>query len=397
MIIGGIGINTTECNTDGAQRPVRIALLGSTGSVGVQALAVLAQLPPEARAGFQVVALAAGSNRALLEEQCAVWKPKYAGLQQGAAIAGTQWFAGAEIAQMAALPDVDVVFNAIVGIAGLQATLTAARAGKVIALANKESLVAGGQLVQDICARTGASLVPVDSEHSAIFQCLQGLRMQDVREIWLTASGGPFRTRTGETFAHITPQDALRHPKWDMGAKISIDSATLMNKGLEVIEAHWLFGLPGERIQAVVHPESIVHGLVHTADGAMLAQWGSPDMAVPILYALTYPARQPTGTKPLDLLDMTLHFERPDTLRFPCLALAYAALQAGGTATAALNGANEAAVAAFLRGAAGFTDIPRLVERALEQTPIGDASNEKAIYAADAAARAVVERSVVAY
>lgn len=373
--------------------PRGLCILGATGSIGTQTLEVI-RLFPDA---FQVVALTAGANVALLAEQARAVRPRYAVVadvaQQPAleaALAGlpTTVLAGPEaLAHVAALPEVDVVVAAVVGAAGLPPVVAALQAGKTVALANKETLVVGGALVAGLARRHGARLLPVDSEHSAIFQCLVGEPEGSVERLILTASGGPFRTRPRHTFDAITRDEALRHPNWSMGAKITVDSATMMNKGLEVIEARWLFGLPPERIDVLVHPQSIVHSLVAFVDGSTKAQLGVPDMKMPIQYALTYPARWPAPHERLDWARLRrLDFEPPDLDKFPCLRLAYDALHLGGTAPACLNAANEAAVALFLQERIRFVDIPRLIEAALaEAGPAAETLAE--LTAADAAAR----------
>jgi len=286
---------------------------------------------------------------------------------------------------------VDTVVAAVVGFAGLRPTLAAIRAGKTIALANKETLVVAGELVRDLAAAHGTAVLPVDSEHSALFQCLVGEPADSVEHVTLTASGGPFRTRAAGTFGAITRAEALDHPNWEMGAKITIDSATMMNKGLEVIEARWMFGLEPEQIRVLVHPQSIVHSMVHFADGSVKAQLGVPDMRVPIQVALSFPERWPAPHPRIDWTRLSrLDFEEPDTERFPCLRLAFDALAAGGTAPAVLNAANEAAVALFLDERIGFTDIPRLVEAALEHAEAAAPRALDALEAVDREARARV-------
>ncbi len=348
-----------------------LALLGATGSIGDSTLAVVAQHPER----FTVTALAAHSNAGKLAELCRRFRPPYAALaDSGAARAlerelardglRTRVLAGIEgLSEIASLPEVDTVLAAIVGAAGLSPTLAAARAGKRILLANKEALVMGGALFMEAVAAGGATLLPIDSEHNAIFQCLpvdyaREPRGAGVRRILLTASGGPFRTRPLAELALATPDEACAHPNWSMGRKISVDSATMMNKGLEVIEAHWLFGLPHDAIEVVIHPQSVIHSLVEYVDGSVLAQLGHPDMRTPIAQALAFPERIASGVPPLDLARLaSFSFEAPDLDRFPCLRLAYDALAEGGTAPATLNAANEVAVAAFLAGRIRFTDI----------------------------------------
>jgi 1-deoxy-D-xylulose-5-phosphate reductoisomerase len=300
---------------------------------------------------------------------------------------GTELLFGTRaLEQVAADGRVDVVMAAIVGAAGLASTLAAARAGKRVLLANKEALVMAGPLLMRAAREGGATLLPVDSEHNAVFQCLSDIRA--VRRIVLTASGGPFRSAALESLDAVTPEQACAHPNWVMGRKISVDSATMMNKGLEVIEARWLFNVPPEAIEVVIHPQSIVHSLVEYVDGSLIAQLSNPDMRVPIAHALGYPERIASGATPLDLTAMKqLSFERPDERRFPCLRLAYAALERGGTAPAVLNGANEVAVEAFLAGRLAFTGIARVIAEALDAVPAVEANDLAAVIAADEAAR----------
>ena len=356
----------------------RLAILGSTGSIGQNALAVVAEHPQE----FEVVGLAAGKNIGLLAEQIRAYRPQRVSVQDErvarelkASLDGeppVEILAGPEGAvAVAAAPEADLVVSAMVGAVGLPPTLAAVEAGKTVALANKESLVAAGPLVMAAVAANGASLIPVDSEHSAIFQALGGQYREGVRRLWLTASGGPFRTWPQEKLDAATPDQALKHPNWAMGAKITIDSATMMNKALEVIEAGVLFRLPVSQIEVFVHPQSIIHSLVEFVDGSVLAQLGWPDMRLPIAYALTYPRRLPLNSEPLDLEKVAqLTFERPDFKRFPALRLGYEAAKSGGTMPAVLNAANEVAVAAFLAGRLPFPGIPRVVEETMaKHTP----------------------------
>jgi 1-deoxy-D-xylulose-5-phosphate reductoisomerase len=362
-----------------------VVVLGSTGSIGRQALEVIARHRDE----YRVVALAAGRDSTLLAEQAAAF-----GVPRDLARA-----CGDDpdtLAELAAHPDADVVLNAVVGFAGLPATLAALHAGRRLALANKESLIAAGPVVAKARAQGGGEIVPVDSEHSAIWQALRAGRATEVRRILLTASGGPFRGRTLDELAAVTPADALAHPTWQMGPKITIDSSTLMNKGLEVIEAHELFGVDLDRVEVVVHPQSVVHGMVEFVDGATIAQLSMPDMRLPIGLALGAPDRLPEAFGAIDWTAVrALTFEPPDLLTFRCLALAYAAGRAGGTAPAALNAANEVAVAAFLDGRIGWPDIAAVVEEVL-QAGTGDADEVDDVLDADRAARAraaaVVER-----
>ena len=374
----------------------RISLLGSTGSIGRQSLDVISAC------GMTVAALTANRDAARMEEQARRFKPELAVMMDQAAAADlrvrladtdTRVASGPEgLEEAAALPSADTVITAVVGMVGLKPTLAAIAQGKRIALANKETLVCGGELVMSEAERCGAEIVPVDSEHSALFQSLQGCRDRgEVRRLILTASGGPFFGYTREQLEHVTLDQALRHPNWSMGAKITVDSATLMNKGLEFIEAMRLYHMPPEKISVVVHRESIVHSLVEYCDNAMIAQLGSADMRLPIQYALTWPARTQAVAKPLDLLACPpLHFAPPDMEAFPCLGLAIGAARTGGTATAVLNGANEAAVGLFLERKIGFMDIPRLVERALSQVAPVYGGGLAEILSADRAARDVV-------
>ena len=360
----------------------RLTVLGSTGSIGVSTLDVVSRHPER----FRVLALTAYSRIDLLLEQCKRFTPDYAVVMDATAArvfeqrvveAGlqTRVLCGMEaLEKVASLPDVDTVMAAIVGIAGLRPTLAAAASGKKVLLANKESLVTAGALFMNAVREGGARLLPIDSEHNAVFQSLPGdfngdLDASGVRRILLTASGGPFRTTPLDQLLNVTPDQACAHPNWVMGRKISVDSATMMNKGLEVIEAYWLFAAPPERIEVVIHPESIVHSMVEYVDGSVLAQLGNPDMRTPIAHALAYPERIANGVSFLDLTATgTLRFERPDMLRFPCLALAFEVLKAGNGAATVINAANEVAVSRFLKGDLGFMDIPRLIESVLTTT-----------------------------
>lgn len=374
----------------------KLALLGSTGSIGTQALRVMENLQAQGEE-VQVEVLAARSNVRLLEEQARRFHPSAVAVFDEAACSlrdslrdtSIQVLAGMEgLCEAAAWEGADTTLNAVVGMVGLQPTLAAIRAGKVLALANKETLVAGGAMVVEEARRHGVKILPVDSEHSAIFQCLQGCPGRDALEkLILTASGGPFFGKSREELETVTREQALRHPNWDMGAKITIDSATMMNKGLEVIEASWLFELPEDRIDVVVHRESIIHSMVQYKDNAVIAQLGVPDMAVPIQYALTYPRRLPSPAGELNLWELQkLTFYPPDGNAFPCLELCREALRRGGLVPAAANGANEQAVALFLQGKIGFLDIPRLVAKAMDQQTAGEVTLEN-ILAADRAAR----------
>ena len=385
--------------------PRGLAILGSTGSIGTQALQVAALFPERLR----VCALTANRSWEALARQARAVRPDLVVLADDArlpelreALAGLHTPDGrpvevhggeAVLEDVACMDAADVVLTAVVGACGVRPTLAAVRAGKTVALANKEALVVAGAIVEAEAERSGAQILPVDSEHSALFQSLQGEAMDGVERLTLTASGGPFLRHTADEIARVTRADALAHPNWDMGAKISIDSATLMNKGLEVIEARWLFGLGPDRLGVVVHPQSIVHSLVTFRDGSTKAQLGVPDMKVPIQYALTYPARWPAPHERLDLAATgRLDFEAPDLGRFPALGLALRALQAGGAAPAVLNAANEAAVALFLDEQIGFQDIAHLVEAALAAHAVreADALDLDALLAADAEARRCV-------
>lgn len=373
-----------------------IALLGATGSIGWQTLEVAREL------GLTVAALTAHTNIDLLERQARQFRPRLAAVYDAAAAAvlrdrlsdtDIEVLAGEEgLLAAATLAEADTLVTAVMGSVGLAPTLAAIRQGKRIALANKETLVCAGELVMSAAAEYGAEIIPVDSEHSAVFQCLQGCRDRgEVRRILLTCSGGPFYGKTHDQLEHVTAADALRHPNWHMGAKITIDSATLMNKGLEVIEAMRLYALPVEQVQPVIHRQSIVHSLVEFRDGALLAQLGTPDMKLPIRYALTYPYRAETPDAPLDLLQCgALTFAAPDEDAFPCLRLARQCGKTGGTSCAILNGANEAAVALFLRGDIGFNDIHRCVERALSRVAVKYQPSLADILEADRAARQAI-------
>lgn len=369
-----------------------IAILGSTGSIGTQALELVRLHPEE----FRVVALTARSSREKLFEQVREFRPEVAGLTEPIPMSEIpedvrfcRWVMGEEALRVAAAEvPADMVLVSVVGIAGLQSVMDALGANRQVLLANKEALVTGGHLVMDAAKRIGKPILPVDSEHSAIFQCLQGAGGNQPVRLLLTASGGPFRTWTREQMQNATRAQALKHPNWSMGAKITIDSASMFNKALEIIEAHWLFGMPPEKIQVVVHPQSIVHSAVEFADGAVLAQLGVPDMRVPIAYAMTYPRRIPTGSKPLDLFSIgTLTFEPGDPVRFPALRLAGECLNAGGAACTILNGANEMAVAAFLRDEIPFGAISRIVEGTLEACGAMPADTLEDIFHADFEAR----------
>jgi 1-deoxy-D-xylulose-5-phosphate reductoisomerase len=388
-----------------------LTILGSTGSIGKSTLDVVARHPDK----YSVTALTAQRQDDVLFEQCVRFKPRYAVLlDEAAALRLTQKISTTTLAtevlcgmealeQVSSLPEVGAVMAAIVGAAGLRPTLAAARAGKKILLANKETLVMAGAVFMDAVRASGSVLLPIDSEHNAIFQSLPhdysgNLEASGVSKILLTASGGPFRSTPLSELRNVTPEQACAHPNWVMGKKISVDSATMMNKGLEVIEAHWLFNAPADAIQVVVHPQSVIHSLVQYVDGSVLAQLGNPDMRTPIAYALAYPERIDSGVAALDLFKVAkLDFVEPDFERFPCLALAYQALRAGGTAPAVLNAANEIAVEAFLDGKISFLAIPRLIEDVLTALPVSAVSKLENIMDADAAARASARKLVCSF
>jgi 1-deoxy-D-xylulose-5-phosphate reductoisomerase len=372
----------------------RLAILGSTGSIGRSALAVVDAHPSRLR----VVSLAAGDNATLMAEQVRQYQPAVAAmataeaadrLRAAGGASSTQIAGGADgLVAAATHPDVDVVICASSGTAGLDAVLAAIEAGKTIALANKEVLVMGGALVTEAARRVGVAVLPVDSEHNAIHQCLHGRPPSEVRRLILTASGGPFRGYTRDALAQVTPAEALKHPTWQMGRKITIDSATLMNKGLEVIEARWLFGTGADQIDVVIHPQSIVHSMVEFSDGSVIAQLGVTDMRLPIQYACSYPERWEASLPSLDLTRAAaLEFMAPDVQRFPSLALAYRALREGGTVAVVLNAANEIAVDAFLHGKLGFMAIPQVVERAMNAHTSERVSSLQVVRRADAWAR----------
>ena len=383
---------------------IGVAILGSTGSIGVSTLDVLRRHPDR----FRVAALTAHRDVEALFQQCLMHEPDVAVLADAAAaerlrerlrVAGRsiEVLAGiAGLERAATLSEVAYVMAAIVGAAGLPPTLAAARAGKRVLLANKEALVMAGPLFMAAIRQHGAELLPIDSEHNALFQCLPadfasiGLAAAGVRRLLLTGSGGPFRTAPLAQLADATPEQACAHPNWNMGRKISVDSATMMNKGLEVIEAHWLFEAPTATIEVVVHPQSVIHSMVEYRDGSVLAQLGNPDMRTPIAHALAWPRRLASGVTFLDFARLgKLEFQAPDFARFPCLRLAFAALEAGGTAPAVLNAANEVAVQAFLDRRIRFTDIAAVVEHALERVPTGAAEELAAILDGDSQARTV--------
>jgi 1-deoxy-D-xylulose-5-phosphate reductoisomerase len=384
---------------------LNLTILGSTGSIGLSTLDVVRRHPSR----YRVEALCAHRQSDLLFEQCCEFRPGYAvigdaaradALRSRLQAAGltTEVESGPEALERAAsLPQVDAVMAAIVGAAGLRPTLAAAKSGKRILLANKEALVMAGPVFMHAVREHGAVLLPIDSEHNAIFQSLpddfqsdlsNSLPARGVRRLLLTASGGPFRQRDPASLVSVTPEQAVAHPNWSMGRKISVDSATMMNKGLEVIEAHWLFGMDADRIDVVIHPQSVVHSMVEYVDGSVIAQLGNPDMRTPIAHALAYPERIDAGVAPLDLFRIgRLDFEAPDFGRFPCLALAFRALRAGGSAPATLNAANEVAVEAFLNGKLGFTEIAPLISATLDALPARPLDTLDDVLAADEAAR----------
>ena len=386
-----------------------ICILGSTGSIGVNTLDVVGRHPDR----YRVVALTANNNLERLLEQCKAYRPAYTVLlEEGKAAAFRAQLAAAglkdvevlcgaaALEEVASLPQVDTVMAAIVGAAGLLPTLAAARAGKTVLLANKEALVMSGQLFMAEVVRSGADLLPIDSEHNAIYQCMPanyhaGRHAAEVRRILLTASGGPFLNTPLSELHDVTPDQACAHPKWVMGRKISVDSATMMNKGLEVIEACLLFNVPPEEVDVVIHPQSVIHSLVDYVDGTVLAQMGNPDMRIPIAYALAWPNRFDSGAEPLDLFAVRqLNFDRPDFERFPSLRLAYEAARAGGTLPAVLNAANEVAVASFLYTKIRFTAIPSIIEHCMSAVPAATAASIEAVLEADREARRVAAEFV---
>jgi 1-deoxy-D-xylulose-5-phosphate reductoisomerase len=387
----------------------RLAILGSTGSIGKSTLDVVARHPGR----FQVIALTAQLQDEQLFEQCHRFKPRYAVLLDEAAcerLSKRISASGLEVEvlcgkaaleHVCTLPEVDAVMAAIVGAAGMPSTLAAAHAGKKILLANKETLVLAGHLFIEAVNRSGSVLLPIDSEHNAIFQALPSgykgdMKRSGVSQILLTASGGPFRNMPIEQLQHVTPEQACAHPNWSMGRKISVDSASMMNKGLEVIEAHWLFNVHADAIQVVVHPQSVIHSMVQYIDGSVLAQMGNPDMRTPIAHALAYPDRIDAGVAPLDLFQVAkLDFIAPDFTRFPCLSLAYQALRAGGTTPALLNAANEVAVSAFLDRRISFLDIPRLIQSVLDKVVRNEVNALQDVLIADAAARTAAEEWIL--
>ncbi len=380
----------------------KLSILGSTGSIGTSALRIVEAFPRM----YRVVALAAGKNIDLLCSQIEQFRPKVVAVsdedgfkQLKCALRGRKTpkilFGSEGVCEAAAYPDADIVLSAIVGSAGLMPTRAAVRAGKIVALANKEALVTAGDIVMQEARTCGATILPVDSEHSALFQCMHGWKRESVRRLILTASGGPFRGMKRKQLRGVTPADALCHPNWSMGRKITIDSATLMNKGLEVIEAYHLFGMQLSRIGVLIHPQSIVHSIVEYCDGSYLAQMSRPDMRGPIALALAYPERLPDAVEPLRMDQMAaLTFEQPDLKSFPCLDLAYQALQTGGTMPAAMNAANETAVNAFLENRIRFTDIPKIIARVMSAHTVMPAQAIGAIVEADLWARAISQEAI---
>lgn len=376
----------------------RVVLLGSTGSIGTSTLKVADDLADR----IQIVGMAAGNNVALLAEQVARYRPRMVSIGDASAVAGLAEACGAGVEvrhgdggllALATMSEADIVLIAIVGTAGLQPALAAIRAGKDIAVASKEILVMAGQIVMEEARRHGVRVLAVDSEHSAIFQCLDGKPPESVRRLWLTASGGPFRSTPAEEFPSITVERALKHPSWTMGRKITLDSATLFNKGLEMIEARWLFDIPMERVEVVVHPQSVIHSMVEFVDGSMIAQLSTPDMCLPIQYALTYPERAESDRVKTDLAKLgRLDFEAPDVERFPAIGLARRAGTEGGTLPAVFNAANEVAVEAFCDGRVTFDRIPRLVGEVMDLHEVVEAPSLEAILEADSWARAEAHR-----
>ena len=379
----------------------RIAILGSTGSIGTQALDVISQHPDL----FEATVLTAGRNADLLIEQARRFHPDtvviadeshYAQVAEALADLPIKVFTGAEsLCEVVTSSEVDVVLTAMVGFAGLRPTVSAIRARKAIALANKETLVVAGSIIRRLCEQYRVPILPVDSEHSAIFQCINGEEGNAVRRILLTASGGPFRRFTKEQLRSVTPEQALQHPNWKMGAKITIDSASMMNKGFEMIEAHWLYGVPPRDIEVVVHPESIIHSAVEFADGAVMAQLGVPDMRLPIQYAFSFPQRLPLAGERLDLFRLgALHFERADMDRFPCLALAYDAIEKGGNMPCILNAAGEVANAAFRSHRLSFTGMAEVVSRVMQQASFTSSPTLDDLFATDAESRRLAEECI---
>ena len=387
----------------------KLTILGSTGSIGVNTLDVVRRHPLR----YKVVALCAHTQINRLFEQCLEFRPRFAVVRDAvlaAELSGRLAIAGCStmvehgpdaLVRMAQLPDIDSVMAAIVGAAGLPSTLAAAVSGKQVLLANKEALVMAGSVFMRAVRENGATLLPIDSEHNAIFQSLPAdfsgdLLRSGVHSLLLTASGGPFRNTSLAELDRVTPEQACAHPNWVMGRKISVDSASMMNKGLEMIEAHWLFNVPPESIEVVIHPQSVIHSLVRYVDGSVIAELGNPDMRTPIAHALAYPERIVAGVEPLDLFKIaSLHFERPDLQRFPCLALAYRALREGESAPAILNAANEVAVQAFLDGRIGFTAIPRIIQATMDRSPRCDLTSLSDVLEVDRFTRRIADDCVI--
>ncbi len=381
----------------------RIAILGSTGSIGTSTLKIVEAYPER----FEVTSLAAGNNLDLVTEQTLRWRPKVVSvatpeaaeaLKQRLAQAGAKGvkvvFGTEGTVECAALDEVDFVVSAIVGVGGLKATYEAVKAGKSIGLANKETMVAAGELVTAEARKQGKPILPIDSEHNAIHQAMRGGRLHEVEKVWLTASGGPFLHTPREQFDGITVEQALNHPTWKMGRRITIDSATLMNKGFEVIEACRLFDMPPSKVEVIVHPQSTIHSMVEFVDGSLLAQLSVTDMRLPILYAMTYPERIPSNLR-FPVLDLKrLDFHPPDFHKFPCLTLAYEAAEKGGSKSIALNAADEVAVAAFLEGGIGFNDIPATIRHVIHETPLRHPESIEEVLAADAAARVLARNRI---
>ncbi len=387
----------------------KLTILGSTGSIGASTLDVVRRHPLR----YKVVALCAHKQINRLYEQCLEFKPRFAVVRDAglaAELSGRLAIAGCStivehgpdaLVRMAQLPDVDSVMAAIVGAAGLPSTLAAAVSGKQVLLANKEALVMAGSVFMRAVRENGATLLPIDSEHNAIFQSLPAdfsgdLLRSGVHSLLLTASGGPFRNTSLAELDRVTPEQACAHPNWVMGRKISVDSASMMNKGLEMIEAHWLFNVPPESIEVVIHPQSVIHSLVRYVDGSVIAELGNPDMRTPIAHALAYPERIVSGVEPLDLFGIaSLHFERPDLQRFPCLALAYRALREGASAPAILNAANEVAVQAFLDGKISFTAIPRIIQAVMNRLPRCDLTSLADVLEVDSSTRRIADDCIL--
>jgi len=373
----------------------RLAILGSTGSIGSNALKIVSHYPER----FKIIGLTAGRNINLLMKQIETFQPEVIAISDKAiydkfkdSFHGSQdlevLYGVDGISMVARHPQTDIVISAIVGSAGLLPTVAAIKAGKTVALANKETLVMAGNLIMLDVGKNGATLIPIDSEHSAIFQCLRGYEKNSLKKIILTASGGPFLGRTAKALENVSPEDALQHPRWSMGKKVTIDSATLMNKGLEVIEAHYLFDLPPEQIDVLIHPQSVIHSIVEFRDGSYIAQLSRPDMKGPIAYALSYPERLQDIVEPIDWERLSgLTFQKPDRRTFPCLSLAYSAIKAGGTMPAVLNAANEVVVKAFLDGNISFNNVPVVIRKVMDSHKLQPADNLEVILEADRWAR----------